>query len=203
MQAEGAIVCKRKMKLNIIKIDKVKIACKEVIINLRKQMKQKLTNLALGELAAVAVIWMNFFLFREWIITAKSLISISFTVFILSFILIQGSVFWWIMIKRISKPKFAVKYTGKIYNILKILDLILLCMGACVILLNYSTFHIMMISFGIWIFAVIEWVNYYKLQLSYSLNPAILLKYILQKKLRKSKIAEEIDKANKKRDKHC
>ena len=40
---------------------------------------------------------------------------------------------------------------------------------------------------------MIEWVNYYKLQLSYSLNPVVLLKYILQRKLRKSKIANEID----------
>ena len=53
----------------------------------------------------------------------------------------------------------------------------------------------MIISFAIWIFAVIEWVNYYKLQLSYSLNPVVLLKYIIQRKLRKSKIANEIDKS--------
>ena len=53
------------------------------------------------------------------------------------------------------------------------------------------------ISFAIWIFAVIEWVNYYKLQLSYSLNPVVLLKYIMQRKLRRSKIAKEIEKVKK------
>lgn len=162
---------------------------------MQKRMKQTLTNLVIGELAAVAVFWINFFLFKKWIITAESLISISFSLFILSFILIQGSVFWWILIKRISKPRFAVKYAGKIYSILKKLDVILLCIGALVILLNYSTFCTTGISFAIWIFAVTEWVNYYKLQLSYSLNPAVLLKYILQRKLRKSKIAKEIKKA--------
>ena len=99
------------------------------------------------------------------------------------------------MIKRISKPGFAAKYTGKIYNKLKILDVILLYIGVPVIILNYSTFFTMVISFAIWIFAVIEWVNYYKLQLSYSLNPVVLLKYIMQRKLRKSKIANEIDKS--------
>ena len=156
-------------------------------------MKQKLTNLAVGELVAVVVFWINFFLFKKLIITTKSLISISFSLFILSFILIQVSIFWCILIKRISKPGFAAKYTGKIYNKLKILDVILLCMGVLVIILNYSTFFTMIISFAIWIFAVIEWVNYYKLQLSYSLNPVVLLKYIMQRKLRKSKIANEID----------
>lgn len=158
-------------------------------------MKQKLTNLTVGELVAVVVFWINFFLFKKLIITTKSLISISFSLFILSFILVQGSIFWCILVKRISKQGFAAKYIGKIYNKLKILDVILLCMGVLVIILNYSTFFTMVISFAIWIFAVIEWVNYYKLQLSYSLNPVVLLKYIMQRKLRKSKIANEIDKS--------
>ena len=158
-------------------------------------MKQKLTNLAVGELVAVVVFWINFFLFKKLITTTKSLISIYFSLFILSFILIQESIFWFILIKKISKLGFAAKYTGKIYNKLKILDVILLYIGVPVIILNYSTFFTMVISFAIWIFAVIEWVNYYKLQLSYSLNPVVLLKYTMQRKLRKSKIANEIDKS--------
>ena len=128
------------------------------------------------------------------LIITKSLISISFSLFILSFILVQRTIFWCILIK-ISKQGFAAKYTGKIYNKLKILNVILLCMGVLVTILNYSTFFTMVISLAIWIFAVIEWVNYYKLQLSYSLNPVVLLKYIMQRKLRKSKIANEIDKS--------
>ena len=163
-------------------------------IDLKKRMKQKLINLAVGELVAVTVFWMNFFIFKKLLITAKSLITISFPLFILSFILIQGAVFWCILAKRISKPGFALKYTGKIYSKLKVLDVILLFVGVLVIILNYSGFLTMLIAFAIWIFAVIEWVNYYKLQLSYSLNPLILLKYIMQRKLRKSKIAKEIDK---------
>ena len=160
-------------------------------------MKQKLTNLAVGELVAVVVFWINFFLFKKLITTTKSLISIYFSLFILSFILIQESIFWFILIKKISKLGFAAKYTGKIYNKLKILDIILLCMGVLVIILKYSMFFTMVISFAIWIFAVIEWINYYKLQLSYSLNPVVLLKYIMQRKLRRSKIAKEIEKVKK------
>ena len=160
-------------------------------------MKQKLTSLATGELVAVLVFWMNFFLLKKWILTTGALISISisFSLFVLSFILIQGSVFWWILIKRISNPRFAERYIGKIYRILKILDLILLGVGALIIILNYSEFPTSIISLAIWFFAVIEWINYFKLQLSYSLNPAVLLKYILQRKLWKSKIAKEIEKA--------
>ena len=158
-------------------------------------MKRKLTSLATGELVAVLVFWMNFFLLKKWILTTGALISISFSLFVLSFILIQGSVFWWILIKRISNPGFAERYTGKIYKVLKILDLILLGVGTLIIIFNSSDFSTFIISLAIWFFAVIEWINYFKWQLSYSLNPAVLLKYILQRKLRKSKIAKEIEKA--------
>ena len=158
-------------------------------------MKQKLTSLATGELVAVLVFWMNFFLLKRWILITGALISISFSLFVLSFILIQGSVFWWILIKRISNPRFAERYTGKIYRILKSLDLILLGLGALIIIFNSSDFSTFIISLAICFFAAIEWVNYFKLQLSYSLNPAVLLKYIFQRKLRKSKIAKEIEKA--------
>ena len=158
-------------------------------------MKNKLANLAFGELVSVAIFWINFFLFKKFLIDTKALISISAPLFILSFILVQGSIFWCILIKRLSNPRFAVGHTGKIYNKLKILDLILLFVVFLLIILNYITFSIMLISLAIWIFAVIEWINYYKLQLSYSINPAVLLKYVLQQKLKKSKIAEEIEKS--------
>ena len=162
---------------------------------MKKPMKQKLVSLATGELVAVLVFWLNFFLLKRWILTTGALISISFSLFVLSFILIQGSVFWWLLIKRISNPGFAERYTGKIYRVLKILDLILLGVGTLIIIFNSSDFSTFIISVAIWFFAVIEWINYFKLQLSYSLNPAVLLKYILQRKLRKSKIAKEIEKA--------
>ena len=157
-------------------------------------MKQKLTSLATGELVAVLVFWMNFFLLKKWILTTRALISISFSLFVLSFILIQGSVFWLILIKRISNPGFAEKYTGKIYKILKKLDFILLATGIFVILFNHGEFSTFIISFSIWMFALIEWVNYFLLQLSYSLNPAVLWRYIRNRKLKKSKIAKEIEK---------
>ena len=153
-------------------------------------MKQKLFNLAAGELVSVIVFWINFFIFKKMIIVTNSLGPISFSLFVLSFILVQGSAFWCILIKRISKPRFAVKYTGKIYNVFKVLDLIILCIGLAIIIFNDSKSFATIISFAIWGFAVIEWINYYKIQLSYSLNPLILLKYIMQRKLRKSKIAK-------------
>lgn len=158
-------------------------------------MKQKLFNLAAGELVSVIVFWINFFIFKKMIIVTNSLCPISFSLFVLSFIIVQGSAFWCILIKRISKPRFAVKYTGKIYNVFKVLDLILLCIGLAMIIFNDSKPFATIISFAIWGFAVIEWINYYKIQLSYSFNPLVLFKFMLQGKLRKSRISKEIDKS--------
>ena len=160
----------------------------------KELLKKRLINLASGELAAVLVFWMNFFLLKKWIFTTEAFISISFSLFLLTFILIQGSIFWWILINRISNPRFAEKYTGKIYKILKKLDFILLATGIFMILLNHGEVSTFIISFSIWMFALIEWINYYLLQLSYSLNPAVLWRFIRYSKLKKSKIAKEIEK---------
>ena len=43
-------------------------------------------------------------------------------------------------------------------------------------------------------FAVIEWINYYKIRLSYSYNPLVLLRRIKNRKLSKSRLAREISK---------
>lgn len=45
---------------------------------MKKPMKRKLTSLATGELVAVLVFWMNFFLLKKWILTTGALISIFF-----------------------------------------------------------------------------------------------------------------------------
>lgn len=164
---------------------------------MKKQMKQKLFNLAAGELVSVIVFWINFFIFKKMIIVTNSLCPISFSLFVLSFIIVQGSAFWCILIKRISKPRFAVKYTGKIYNVFKVLDLILLCIGLAIIVFNDSKSFATIISFAIWGFAVIEWINYYKIQLSYSFNPLVLFKFMLQGNLRKSRISKEIERSMK------
>ena len=68
----------------------------------KELLKKRLINLAGGELAAVLVFWMNFFLLKKWILTTKAFISISFSLFLLTFILVQGSIFWLILIKMIS-----------------------------------------------------------------------------------------------------
>ena len=156
-------------------------------------IKQKLYSLASGELVALAVFWLNFFLFKKYLATPQALISIAYPLLLVSLILLQGSLYWWILIKRLSKPNFAIKQTGPIYGLLRQVDLILLALGIPIILIEFSSWPVTLVAITIWLFAIIEWINYFHWQLSYSLNPLVLLSKVAKRKLRKSKIAKEID----------
>ena len=156
------------------------------------KIKQELTKLWTGELVAVISFWICFFIFKKWLINTKMLISVIYPLTVLSLILIQGSIYWLILLKRLSTPKFAITNTRKVYSILKIVDFILLCLGIPIIILNYVNVTVMISAIFILAFAAIEWINYYKIRLSYSCNPLVLLKRIKNGKLSKSRLAREI-----------
>ncbi len=160
---------------------------------MKGHIKQKLYSLASGELVALAVFWLNFLLFKKWLTTPQALIAIVYPLLLVSLILLQGSLYWWVLIKRLSKRNFAIKQTGRIYGLLRQVDLILLALGILIILIEFSSWPVSLIAVAIWLFALIEWINYFHWQLSYSHNPLILLSKVVNKKLRKSKIAKEID----------
>ena len=161
---------------------------------MKGHIKQKLYSLASGELVALAVFWLNFLLFKKYLVTPQALIAIAYPLLLVSLILLQGSLYWWILIKRLSKPNFAIKQTGPIYGLLRQVDLILLVFGIPLILIKISSWPVTLIAIVLWLFALIEWINYFHWQLSYSLNPLVLLNKLAKRKLRKSKIAKEIDK---------
>ena len=160
----------------------------------KSKIKQELTKLWIGELVAVISFWICFFIFKKWLINTKMLISVIYPLTVLSLILIQGSIYWLILLKRISMPQFAITNTRKIYGILKIVDVILLCLGIPIIILNYVNVTVMISAIFILAFALIEWINYYKIRLSYSYNPLVLLRLIKNGKLSKSRLAKEISK---------
>ena len=158
------------------------------------KIKQELTKLWTGELVAVISFWICFYIFKKWLINTKMLISVIYPLAVLSFILIQGSIYWLILLKRLSTPQFAITNARKIYSILKIVDFLLLCLGILIIILNYVNVTVMISAIFILAFALIEWINYYKIRLSYSYNPLVLLRLIKNRKFSKSRLAREISK---------
>jgi len=129
------------------------------MMNIQKEKVRKvLVSLCLGEFTAVLSFWLCFFLLKNRLGDWNSLATILYPLSLLTFILLQGSIYWAILIRRLSNPQFG---SGSVPKLLQL-------------------------------FALIEWVNYFLVRLSYSLNLLLLCKRITKGKLEKSRIAKEL-----------
>ena len=163
------------------------------MMNIQKEkVRKELGSLCLGELAAILSFWLCFFLLKNRLGDWKSLISILYPLSLLTFILLQGSIYWAILIRRLSSPQFGSGSVPKLYGGFRILDLVLLISGFPFIVWNTQSVQVAILATLIQLFALIEWINYYLLRLSYSLNPLVLWKRIAKGKLEKSRIAKEL-----------
>lgn len=163
------------------------------MMNIQKdKVKKELVSLCLGELAAALSFWLCFFLLKNRLGDVNSLVTILYPLSLLTFILLQGSIYWAILIRRLSKPQFGSASVPKLYGCFRILDLVLLISGFPFIVWNAQSVLVTILATLIQLFALIEWVNYFLLRLSYSLNPLVLWKRIAKGKLEKSRIAKEL-----------
>jgi len=158
----------------------------------KEKVRRELVSLCFGELTVVLSFWFCFFLLKNRLGDVNSLVTILYPLSLLTFILLQGSIYWAILIRRLSKPQFGSGNIPKIYGVLRILDLILLILGFPFIVWNTQSVQVAILATLIQLFAFIEWINYYLLRLSYSLNPLVLWKRITKGKLEKSRIAKEL-----------
>ena len=162
-------------------------------MNIQKEkVRKELVSLCFGELAAVLSFWFCFFLLKNRLGDWMSLITILYPLSLLTFILLQGSTYWAILIRRLSNPQFGSGNVPKIYGVLRILDLVLLISGFPFIVWNAQSVLVTILATLIQLFALIEWLNYYIVRLSYSLNPLVSWKRIAKGKLEKSRIAKEL-----------
>ena len=158
----------------------------------KEKVRRELVSLCLGEFTAVLSIWFCFFLLKNRLGDENSLVNILYPLSLLTFILLQGSIYWAILIRRLSNPQFGTGSVPKLYGGFRILDLVLLISGFPFIVWNTQSFQVTILATLIQLFALIEWINYYFLRLSYSLNPLVLWKRITKGKLEKSRIAKEL-----------
>ncbi|WP_259664476.1 hypothetical protein [Streptococcus cristatus] len=163
------------------------------MMNIQKEkVRKELVSLCLGEFTAVLSFWFCFFLLKNRLGDENSLVNILYPLSLLTFILLQGSIYWAILIRRLSNPQFGSGSVPKLYGGFRILDLVLLISGFPFIVWNTQSVQVTILATLIQIFALIEWVNYYLLRLSYSVNPLVLWKRITKGKLEKSRIAKEL-----------
>lgn len=164
------------------------------MMNIQKEkVRKELGSLCLGELAAILSFWLCFFLLKNRLGDWKSLVTILYPLSLLTFILLQGSIYWAILIRRLSNPQFGSSSVPKLFGVLRILDLVLLISGFPFIVWNTESVQVTILATLIQLFALIEWVNYFLVRLSYSLNPLVLWRRITKGKLEKSRIAKELE----------
>ena len=164
------------------------------MMNIQKEkVRKELGPLCLGELAAILSFWLCFFLLKNRLGDWKGLVTILYPLSLLTFILLQGSIYWAILIIRLSKPQFGSGSVPKLYGGFRILDLVLFISGFPFIVWNTQSFQVAILAMLIQLFALIEWINYFLVRLSYSLNPLVLWKRITKGKLEKSRIAKELE----------
>lgn len=164
------------------------------MMNIQKEkVRKELVSLCLGEFTAVLSFWFCFFLLKNRLADWNSLVTILYPLSLLTFILLQGSIYWAILIRRLSNPQFGRGSVPKLYGGFRILDLVLLISGFLFIVWNTQSVQVAILATLIQLFSLIEWVNYFLVRLSYSLNPLVLWKRITKGKLEKSRIAKELE----------
>ena len=92
------------------------------MMNIQKEkVRKELVSVCLGEFTAVLSIWFCFFLLKNRLGDVNSLVTILYPLSLLTFILLQGSIYWAILIRRLSNPQFGSGTVPKLYGCFRIL----------------------------------------------------------------------------------
>ncbi|MDN6162342.1 MAG: hypothetical protein L0I79_06170, partial [Atopostipes sp.] len=142
--------------------------------------KKQLVSLATGELAAVIVF---IFAYRSFNLGRASFITFSFLIFIL----VQGSLYWFYRYLLIVNQQRVHAIAIQLLRILKILNLIALVGIVIAIPMTQTAIKDLIVASAIFLFGVIEYVNYYWYRLSYG-KSGFNIKILLNTGLKKSSI---------------
>ncbi len=159
--------------------------------DLEKKVIFELKRLFYSDLFTVFAIWFSYILLiRKY--TGPLMVDVLYLLSLLSFILLQGSIYWWILLKRRKQRNFAKPQTAWIYLFLKYFDFILLIAALPLMQKYHLPIGINRISIFLWLFILAEWINYFAFRLSYPGNPLELLQRMTSRRVKKSRLAKEI-----------
>ena len=169
---------------------------------LRKKLLKRFSYLYTGELmSVVGFITLIFLLKRVYPqLRLYSLTSFWISFFLLEFLLVQGSIYWYAKWKRLKIENTTITSIKiiKRYKNLKKLNIVLIIVLIFIFVFDFFKWypsvplHSLGIAGFIYIFAVLEYINYFHLQLSYDNLSDI--KYLLRaKRLKKSCLSRDFD----------
>lgn len=150
-----------------------------------KKLEKRLLNLAIGEFAALC----TFVFVYPLNLGMASLIAFSYLIIIL----LQGSMYWFyrymLIIKRETFSLKAVKFL----NALRQLNMILIVIISIIMPIIKSSNKDLLSAIGLFLFGIIEYINYYWYRLSYG-KSGFNIRILLNTKLQKSNINKLISK---------
>ncbi len=141
------------------------------------RIKKQLLNLAIGEFAALLTF---IFVYRLLDLGMASLVAFSYLILIL----LQGSLYWFYRYIVIVNKKRVNHKMIELLKFLRRLNMIVLVVISLVIPIIRSSNKDFIIGIGLFLFGMIEYINYYWYRLSYGksgFNIRILLNTGLQK----------------------
>lgn len=150
------------------------------------RLKKRLLYLWTGEFAAACTFILVYRLHNPGLASLTALLY-------LIFILLQGSAYWFYRYILIIRRKSLHNRAIKILSVLRWLNMIFIVIVGMIIPIIKSSYSDLLIATGIFIFGVIEFINYYWYRLSYG-KSGFNIAVLLSKKLQKSSISRLISK---------
>ncbi|WP_440602388.1 general stress protein [Bacillus sp. GB_SG_008] len=135
---------------------------------MNKSFKKRLVYLFTGELFAVITF---IFLYFFYPLNPNGSYALIYVFFILNFVLLQGSFYWFVKWKRLKTKRPLLPNFHKLLSILKKINLILICIAPIIFLIDITmmermSFPVFLLTLFIYAFAIIEYINYFHIQLT-------------------------------------
>jgi len=166
-------------------------------------LEKRLNYLYFGELTAIIM-----FIFVSYLVNSAfpnlqlySLYSFWISFFLLEFLLLQGAIYWYSKLKRLKVENSSLTPVWIVRQLkrLKIINILIVFVSIAMFVIDFVQFYSslpregLVIAAFIYIFAVLEFINYFYIQLSYDNISDI--KYLMKtKKLKQSCISKDFQR---------
>jgi hypothetical protein len=149
-----------------------------------KRVKNQLLNLSIGEFAALCTF---IFVYKSLKVGMGSLVGFSYLIFIL----LQGSMYWLYRYRLLIKTERFGQKAIKIFRFLKYFNMVVSVISVIIIPVISSSNKELILSAGVLLFGIIEYINYYWYRLSYG-KSGFNIKILFNTKLKKSSLNKMI-----------
>jgi hypothetical protein len=173
---------------------------------LRKRIEKRFAYLYTGELAAVICFIIVSWLWNEAYPQYRiySLASFWLSFIFLEFLLVQGSMYWfskWKQLKKENTPVTPIKVVLRMKKLQK-MNIVLIIVTPFVFVLDIFRWYPLLPAEGltlsafVFIFAILEYINYFHIQLSYD-NQSDIQYLFRHKKLKRASLSKDFERLKK------